>query len=426
MAFFVCFLVLFIALALSIPIAFAVALAACIFMILQNLPTEMIIQQMYGGMNSYSLLALPLFVTIGTIMERGNISERLIDFASALVGHVRGGLGMVNVLDSMFFGGVSGSAVADVAATGSVIIPQMIKRGYAPGFAAALTSSTASIGIIIPPSIDMVIFGVLTGASVGTMFMAGYIPGILVGLTMMTVVYWMAKKKNFPTEGKFSLRRLIDTFKKGALTLLLPVIIIVGLISGAFTPTEAGAVAVVYGLFVIIVNKSFSWKGLYRILVDSAVMSAIVMILVGTSTLLGWVFAFEKVPQAIAKAVISISSDPTVILLMIAATLVVLGTFLHGAAMLVLVIPVMLPVIQAAGINLIHFGIICVFGVGVGQQTPPVGSTLFVASAISRCDIVEITRYNIPFILCLLGIMVLIVFVPDVCLLLPKLMGAVK
>jgi tripartite ATP-independent transporter DctM subunit len=413
---------MFISLALYVPIAFALAFAACAFILLENFPTVMIIQQIYSGTDSYALLALPLFVTVGTLMERADISERLINFASALVGHVRGGLGMVNVMDSMFFGGVSGSAVADVAATGSVMIPQMIKRGYAKGFAAALTSSTSSIGIIIPPSIDMVIFGVLTGSSVGTLFTAGMIPGILVGLTMMTVVYIMASKYNFPTEGKFSLSRVIDTFKKAFLTLFMPVIILGGLISGIFTPTEAGAVAVLHALLISITYKRFSWKWLYRILVDSAVMSSIVMILVGTSTLLGWVFAYERVPQTLAQAVVSVSSNPTVILLMITAVLLFLGTFLHGAAILILVVPVILPVVKAAGIDLIHFGILVVFGVGIGQQTPPVGSTLFVASAIARVGILEITKHNIPFILCLLFIMLVILFVPDVALLLPKLL----
>jgi len=426
MSLFVLIAVLFAGMIFYVPIAFSLAVAAITYIFLEHLPTEMIIQQLYGGINSYTLMALPLFVTVGTLMERGNISERLISFAASLVGHIRGGLAMVVVVNNMFMGGVSGSAVADCAATGTVMIPQMIRRGYSRGFAAALNSSASSIGIIIPPSIDMVIFGVFTGASVGTLFVAGFVPGILVGLVMMAVVYLMSGRYKFPVEDRFVLSRVFTTFKHAFLALFLPVIILGGLMGGIFTPTEAGAVAVAYGLFLSIVYRSMSPKALYKVLVDSAVMSSIVMILVGTSTLLAWVLAYVKLPQTIAKATLAISTNPTVVLLLITALLLVLGCFLHGAAMLVLVIPVMLPVILMLKINLILFGILCVFGVGIGQQTPPVGSTLFVASAIAKTNIVEVTKHNIPFILCLLGVMLLILFVPDVTLWLPKMAGLVK
>ena len=426
MSLMLCIAVLVAGMIFYLPIAFSLLVAAITYILLEHLPKEMIVQQIYGGINSYTLMALPLFVTVGTLMERGNISERLITFAASLVGHIRGGLAMVVVVNNMFMGGVSGSAVADCAATGTVMIPQMIRRGYSRGFAAALNSSASSIGIIIPPSIDMVIFGVFTGASVGTLFVAGFVPGILVGLVMMVVVYFMSGKYRFPIEGRFVITRVFSAFKQAVLALFLPIIILGGLMGGIFTPTEAGAVAVAYGLFLSLVYRSLSWKDLYRVLVDSAVMSSIVMILVGTSTVLGWVLAYVKVPQTIARATLSISTSPTVILLLITALLLVLGMFLHGAAMLVLVIPVMLPVILLLKINLIHFGILCVFGVGIGQQTPPVGSTLFVASAIAKTSIVEVTKHNIPFILCLLGVMLLILFVPDVALLLPKMAGLVK
>ena len=406
---------------LHVPIAFALGFVSMVYMWLSDIQLVILAQQIANGPDSWILLAMPLFVLAGLLMNTTGISHRLIGFAGALVGHFRGGLGLVNVIANMIMGGISGSAVADVAALGSILIPGMEKEGYPKDFTAALTSSAGSIGIIIPPSIPMIIFAAVAGTSVGALFIGGLIPGIIVGLSQMIVVYIMARRYNWGTIHSFSVSKLMMATKSSILALLLPLIIVGGILSGVFTPTEAGAVGVVYSIFVAaFIFRSISFKALYKALVESAVLTSVVMIIISTSYTFSWVLSHEEIPQAITKIFVGLSSDPTIILILFTLLLMIAGCFLHGDPIVLIIIPMMLPTVKMLGINLVHFGMIVVFTVAIGQQTPPVGSTLFVVSALSGLDIVAITKKNLAFIGLFVLITTLLILFPEIVLYLPR------
>ena len=410
--------------AIGVPIAFAIGIAAWAYMLMADVPTIIFAQQVANGPDSWILLAMPLFVLAGGLMNETGISTRLIDFAEAMVGHMRGGLAMVNVVASMLFGGISGSSVADTAALGSVLIPGMVKEGYSKEISAAITSSSASIGIIVPPSIPMIIYGAIASVSVGTLFMAGIIPGILVGLAQMVVLHGLARRNGWGGTVSFSPRRLWQTGHRAVLGLFMPVIIIGGILGGVFTPTEAGAVAVVYGVVIAIVfYRSLSLRGLYRALVNAGILTAVVMIIVSTSFTLGWVMAHELVPQNVASWFTSLSLTPTSFLIVVSLLLVVLGCILHGDPLLLITVPVLLPAAKALGIDPIHFGIVAVLCVALGQQTPPVGSTLFVVSAISGRNIFAIARANIPLVLTIVSVLAIVIVFPEFATWLPRTLG---
>jgi C4-dicarboxylate transporter DctM subunit len=410
-------------LVIRVPIAFALGITAWVYMWLGGVDLLMLAQQTANGPDNWILLAMPLFVLAGLLMNTAGISDRIFALARALVGHIRGGLGLVNVVDSMLFGGLSGSAVADSAALGSVILPAMAKEGYPPTFSAALTSSTASIGIIIPPSIPMIIYGAVAGVSVGALFVAGVIPGILVGLGQGLVVYAIARARGWGGDHRFSWTGLARAIQDAWLALVMPVIILGGILFSVFTPTEAGAVAVVYGVLIGFAYRTLTLRSLYRALVDSAVVTAMVMILVSTSLSLGWVLSHERVPQLLTAWFLSLTRDPTLLLLVITVLLIVVGSFLHGDPILLIIVPILLPAVKALGIDLLHFGMIVVFTIAIGQQTPPVGSTLFVVSALSGRGIMEITAANLPFIGVIAAIMYLLLFAPQLVLVVPRLAG---
>jgi C4-dicarboxylate transporter DctM subunit len=410
--------------AIGVPIAFAIGIAAWAYMLMADVPTIIFAQQVANGPDSWILLAMPLFVLAGGLMNETGISTRLIDFAEAMVGHLRGGLAMVNVVASMLFGGISGSSVADTAALGSVLIPGMVKEGYSKEISAAITSSSASIGIIVPPSIPMIIYGAIASVSVGTLFMAGIIPGILVGLTQMVVLHGLARRYGWGGTVSFSPRRLWQKGHRAVLGLFMPVIIIGGILGGVFTPTEAGAVAVVYGVVIAMVfYRSLSLRGLYRALVNAGILTAVVMIIVSTSFTFGWVMAHELVPQNVASWFASLSLSPTHFLIVVSILLVLLGCILHGDPLLLITVPVLLPAAKTLGIDPIHFGIVAVLCVALGQQTPPVGSTLFVVSAISGRNIFAIARANIPLVLTIVFVLTLVLFFPELVTWLPRRLG---
>jgi len=405
----------------GIPIAFAIGLSAWTYMLMADIPNVIFAQQVANGPDSWVLLAMPLFVFAGILMNDTGISTRLIDFAEAMVGHFRGGLAMVNVLASMLFGGLSGSSVADTAALGSVLIPGMTKAGYSPEISAAITSSSASIGIIIPPSISMILYGAIASASVGTLFVAGIIPGVLVGFALMATVAVLARRHHWGGTVSFSVIRLWRTTRRAILGLFMPIIIIGGILVGVFTPTEAGAVAVVYGVVVAaFFYRSLSFRKLYRSLVTAGILTAVVMIIVSTSYTFGWVMAHEQIPQTVASWFSSLNLSRELFLILVSLLLIILGTVLHGDPLLLITIPVLLPAANTLGVDPIHFGIVAVLCVAVGQQTPPVGSTLFVVSAISGRDIFAIARVNIPFVLSIALILVLVIFFPSLALWLPR------
>lgn len=406
--------VLIVLMFVGMPIAFAIGVAALGYVGLTGAPTVILTQQIANGPDSWILLAMPLFVLAGLLMNETGISTRIIDFCEAVVGHVRGGLAMVNVLAAMLFGGISGSAVADSTALGSVLIPGMTKRGYPVEFSAALTSSSGSIGIIIPPSIPMILFGAITGVSVSALFIAGILPGILMGLSQMAVVYVLARRYGWGSNAVFSWKRVVHTARSAILGLVMPIIIMGGILGGVFTPTEAGAVAVVYGIAVsLLFYRSLTWKRLYRTLVDGAIITSIVMIMVSMSFAFGWVMTFEGIPQRLAQGFLDFHIGPAMFLVLVCLLLIGLGSLMHGDPMMLLTVPVMYPAAKALGVDGVQFGILITLCVAIGQQTPPVGSTLFVVSALTGKDIFTITRANMPFIIAMVALTALILFVPS-------------
>lgn len=409
---------------LGLPIAFAIGVVAWLYMAASDVPMIILAQRIATGPDSWVLLAMPLFVLAGLLMNDTGISRGILRFAEALIGHLRGGLAMVNVLASMLFGGVSGSAVADTAALGSVLIPGMSKRGYSPQVSAAITSSSASIGIVIPPSIPMILYGAITSVSVGALFVAGLIPGLLIGLSQILVIAVLARRNDWGAIRQFSWRALGVAAVQGVPGLLIPIIIIGGILSGVFTPTEAGAVAVVYGLLVsLFFYRALTLPLLYRTLVKAGTLTAVVMIIISTSYAFGWVMAHEQVPQTIAAWIGNLEMAQISFLLLISVILIAMGAILHGDPLLLIMVPILYPAVVALGVDPLQFGMVVVFCVAIGQQTPPVGSTLFVVSAIAKRDIFEIAQANIPFVLALTAVLLLVILVPEITFFLPELSG---
>lgn len=368
---------------------------------------------MFEGATNFPLLAVPLFVLAGGIMNASSISRRLIDLATALLGFIRGGLAMVNVGTSMFFAEISGSAVADVAALGSLLIPAMKKRGYSKEFAAAVTSSSASLAIIIPPSIPMILYAAMAQVSPVQMFVAGIVPGVIGGLALLALCYYYARKYDFPVEEAFQLRRLAAAAREAGWALLMPVIILGGIFGGFVTATEGAALAVVAAIAIAgAVYRDLGPAQLYRACVDSALQTAVVMLLVASSALIGVYLTESHLPQNLARAVVDLTTNPYVVLLLLNVFFLVLGMFLHSAAAIILTVPIVLPLIQQVGIDPIHFGLVLTLNLAIGQQTPPVASVLIAACSIARSDIWETTKANLGFIGVLLAVLMLCTYVP--------------
>ncbi|MGP1256524.1 MAG: TRAP transporter large permease [Kiloniellales bacterium] len=370
---------------------------------------------MYDGATKFPLLAIPMFVLAGAIMNASGISRRLIAFASALLGFIRGGLAMINIGVSMFFAEISGSAVADVAATGSILIPAMKKRGYPKAFAAAVTSSSASLAIIIPPSIPMILYGVMADASIVQLFVAGVVPGVLGGFSLMLISYLLARNYGWPVEEIFNLRRVWVTFKEALAALFLPIIILGSIFGGVVTATEGAGLAVVAALFIGgVIYRDLNLSFLRAALLDGAMQTAVVMLLVAASALVGVYLTEQQLPQQLAQWVLSITENPVAILAMMNVFFLIIGLFLHSAAAIILVVPVVVPLISLVGIDPVHFGLIVCLNLAIGQQTPPVASVLITACSIARANVWEVSKANIWFIGVLLAVLMLVTYVPAV------------
>ena len=402
---------------INVPIAVALGIAAVIAMItmqgMSSLPNIAIV--MYQGATSFPLIAIPLFILAGAIMNTSGISRRLIDFCNALIGSMRGGLAQVNVVTSMFFAEISGSAVADVAATGPILIPAMKKQGYSGPFTAAVTSSTASLAIIIPPSIPMILYAVMAGTSVVQMFVAGVVPGLIAGLAMCALCYWYAVRQNHPRGEAFQLRKLWLSFKETFWALTLPLIILGGIFGGVVTATEGAALAVVAALFVGgVIYRELNWKILRDAIIDGGVQTAIVMLLVASSALLGTYLTEMQLPQKLAQQMLNISSEKWVVLALLNLFFLFIGMFLHSAAAIILVVPIVLPLATAVGIDPVHFGVMVTLNLAIGQQTPPVASVLMITCSIAKENVWDVSKANIPFIAVLLATLLMITYIPAI------------
>ena len=412
---FLVFLCVILLVLINVPIAVALGIAAVAAMLatqggdaMLNVPLAL-----YQGATSFPLIAIPLFILAGAIMNTSGISQKLMDFCTALLGWMKGALAQVNVLTSMFFAEISGSAVADVAATGPIIIPAMKARGYPGPFTAAVTSSTASLAIIIPPSIPMILYAVMAGASVVQLFVAGIVPGLIAGFTMMGLCYWYAVRYNWPVEEIFQWGKLWRAFKDAAWALTLPFIILGGIFGGVVTATEGAALAVVAALFVGgVVYRDLSWPRLRQAIVEGTVQTASVMLLVAGSALLGLYLTEAQLPQNIAQAMVALTSEKWAVLAILNVFFLIIGMFLHSAAAIILVVPIVMPAVTAVGIDPVHFGIIVTLNLAIGQQTPPVASVLMLTCSIAKESVWDVTRANIPFIGVLLFTLLLITYVP--------------
>jgi tripartite ATP-independent transporter DctM subunit len=419
--------IVFLLLGMPISLALGVgALGAAFFYPALN---PIIIPTRFVGLlsDSFLLLAAPLFILAGNIAARGGVARVLIDLATALVGRFRGGLAYVNVLDGMFFGGISGSAVADVSALGTFLVPQMVRKGYDLDFSTALTVSTAVVAPIIPPSIIAVIYAWMADESVAAMFAAGIIPGILISAGMAVPVFVIAKKRNYPREEPPSLPEFMRVLGKATPALLIPIIIMGGILFGWFTPTEAAAVAVVYALIIPpIFYREPALRELPQIFADSARLSGVIGLIIGFVGAFGWVLSYSKFPHQVAEAIAAIAPSWWLFLVLIMVLYILLGTFLTPSEIILVTVPVLLPVAQAAGIHPIHFGMVCVIASAIGHITPPVGLCLFVGMAISKLSMDQLLKPLLPFLAAIIVTMLLIAFVPETVLFMPRLLGFIQ
>jgi tripartite ATP-independent transporter DctM subunit len=407
-------LVLFIA--FGVPIAIALAAVSVIAMVLTSGITDLpnIGLILFDGATGFALITIPLFILAGAIMNACGISRRLIGLASAIFGSIRGALGLVTVGSLTFLAEVSGSAVASVAAVGSIVIPAMKERGYPVPFAAAITSSSSTLAVVLPPSIPMILYAVMSGTSVVELFVAGFVPGFLGAAMMMGIAYWVAVKHNLPKEFEaFQLSRLWRAFKDAAWALLLPVIVLGGIFSGWVTATEGAGLAVFAALFLgTVVYRELDFKILKAAALEGGSQTAVVMLLVATSAVLGDFLTSLQAPQAVATAITNLTTSPWLILLLLNIFFLVVGTFLHAAAAIILVVPIVMPLITAVGIDPIHFGIIVTLNLAIGQQTPPVASVLITACSVAKADLWSVSKANVPFLITLLILLVVMTYVP--------------
>jgi len=400
---------------INVPIAVSLGIVAVVAMLtshgLDSLPNMALV--IYNGATNFPLLAIPLFILAGAIMNASGISQRLIAFASAIFGWVRGGLAHVSIGASLFFAEISGSAVADVAALGSIMIPGMKKKGYPGPYAAAAMSSAATLAVIIPPSIPMILYAVMAETSVVQMFVAGVVPGLIGAAGLMGTATYLARRYNLPRDERFSGRRILQTGREALWAFALPIIILGGIFGGIVTATEGAALAVIAALFVgLVVYRELDLKHLRAAVMEGGTQTAVVMLLVATSALLGTYLTEVQAPQALAQAVSDLTSNKWVVLALLNVLFLFLGMFLHSAAAIILVIPIVMPLVRAVGIDPVHFGLIVTINLGIGQQTPPVASVLMVASSIAKASVWEVTRVNVWFIGVLFAVLMLVTYVP--------------
>ena len=408
---------------LRFPIAYAVALSAVFSLLAQGNSLTIICQQMVKGISSFSLMAVPFFITMGVLMGSGGISEKLIALANACVGWMRGGMAMVNIVASYFFGGISGSAAADTASLGSILIPMMVDQGYDEDFSTAVTITSSCEGLLVPPSHNMVIYATTAGGiSVGSLFLAGYVPGAILAITLMIGSYIISVKRNYPKGDRFSVKNLIKQLGISFWALAAVLIVVFGVVGGVFTATESAAVAVIYSLLVsVFIYRGLNWKGVWRVLEDCVNTLAIVLILIATSNVFGYCLTTLHVPDMAAHAITGITSNPIILALLLNLILLVLGCIMDMSPIILIATPILLPIATSIGIDPIQFGIMMVLNCGIGLLTPPVGAVLFIGSAVAKIPMEKVVKATFPFYVCMIVTLILITFLPATSLWLPSL-----
>jgi C4-dicarboxylate transporter DctM subunit len=398
---------------LGLPIALAIGLTSITVLMTAGVNLIVLPQRMFAGTDSFPLVAVPFFILAGDLLAKGRVSEKLVEFAESIFGFLRGGLWVVSVLASMFFAAISGSGAATTAAVGTPLVPELKKKNYQPEFSAALIAAGGCTGVVIPPSVPMVLYAVIANESVSSLFLNGFIPGILMGGVLIAIALREAARNNYPRGAAFSFANVWQTLKGAFWGLMTPVIILGGIFSGFFTPTEAAVIAVNWALFVaVFIYKDLGWRDVFNIITRSAVTMSVVMFIIATSSVLSWVLANWQIPSIIANAVLSLSENKYVILLLINVIILVAGVFMETASALIILTPVFLPLIIHLEVSLIHFGIIMVLGLAIGMITPPVAINLYVASTITQLPIERISRAVIPMVLSLISVLLLITYLP--------------
>lgn len=416
------FLVFFLLLFLRFPIAFALGISTLTYILFSGYPLVIIPMKMYSGIDVFVLLSIPGFILAGNLMNSCGMTDRIIRFCNNVIGHVRGGLALANIGASMVFSGISGTAIADTASIGSVMIPAMKKEGYEADFSCAVTASSSTIGPIIPPSLPMIIAGSLTGLSIGKLFLAGAIPGLLLALGFMIVSWSISRKKMHPKQPRATWGQRARSFVHAFWALLMTFLILFGIIGGVFTPTEASVMAVLYALLVgSLFYRTLTWKGIYTVMTNSAGTTASLMVLVGFANLFGWILVSEQVPQGLADLLLTITGNKYLLLLLINVLLIIIGSFMETIAALLIVYPILLKVAVFAGVDPIQFSVIAVLNLIIGLNTPPVGVCLFVASGIGRISLEKVSRAVLPFLLVSLIVLMLVSYIPAISLFLPGL-----
>lgn len=409
---------------MGIPVAFSVGIAAFVAILFTNVPIFVIFQRMFGGVDSFTLLAIPFFIFMGNVMEKGGIARRIVDFANILIGQIQGGLAAVNVLASMFFAGISGSAVADTSSIGAILIPMMNAEGYERDFTVAVTVTSSTIGLIIPPSNPMILYSfVAGGVSIAQLFAAGFIPGVLVGIGLMIVGFIISVRKGYPRHPRPSLKEIIRTLRDGGLSLVIVVVIVGGILGGVFTATEAAVFGVVYALFLtIFIYKDLKPKDLPEVMLKTILTTAIVIFLIATSTAFSYVMAVERVPQAITDFLLSITQNKYLLLLIINIMLLIVGMFMDMSPAILIFTPILLPIALKLGMDPVHFGIMILVNLCIGLVTPPVGAVLFVGLSLGQTSMDKIIKPLLLFIFPMLMVLLLVTYIEPITMTFPRLL----
>ena len=411
------FLTFLVLLVLGVPIAFAIAVAGVAVLLAGDVNLLIVVQRMFASTDSFPLVAVPFFILAGDLLARGAMSQTLVSFAESLLGRIRGGLSAVAVAAGMFFAAISGSGAATTAAVGATLIPELKKRGYDESSSAALVAASGCIGVVIPPSVPMVLYAVIAGPSVTQLFSNGFLPGVCMGVVLISIALVQAHRRHYPKGEKRSfqdtLRHIGRTFLRAIWAILMPLIILGGIFSGKFTPSESAAVAVLYAALIsFVIYRDMTLKELGQILLGSARTSAIIMIIIACSGVFGWVLANWKIPSQIAQAVLSVSDNKYILLLLIAVIVLIAGVFMETSSAVILLTPVFLPLVEALGVSLVHFGILFTIGISIGMITPPVAINLFVASSTTGLPIEKISKSVVPYLLGLIVVFLLYVYLP--------------